>query len=167
MGDEIRTERLLMRRFTVDDVPAMHRLLSDPVATRFWSTPPHETLQQTEVWVRSEVESPPELSDDFVVTLGGALIGKLGCFRLPEIGYLFDPAMWGRGYASEAMRAFIERRRRVGSTELTADIDPGNKSSLRLLARCGFRETHRAARTWNIGGEWHDSVYLKLDLIAG
>jgi RimJ/RimL family protein N-acetyltransferase len=164
VSEEIRTERLLLRRFTMDDVAAMHRLLSDPVATRFWSTPPHDTLQQTEEWVRSEVESPPELSDDFVVTLDGALIGKLGCWRLPEVGYLFDPAVWGRGYASEAMRAFIERRRRLGSTELTADIDPGNDSSLRLLARCGFVETHRAARRWNIGGEWHDSVYLRLQL---
>jgi RimJ/RimL family protein N-acetyltransferase len=167
VSEEIRTERLLLRRFTMDDVPAMHRLLSDPRATRFWSTPPHDTLEQTEEWVRSEVEMPPQLSDDFVVTLDGELIGKLGCFRLPEIGYLFDPAVWGRGYASEAMAAFIERRRRLGSPELTADIDPGNDASLRLLARCGFVETHRATRTWQIAGEWHDSVYLRLDLTGG
>ena len=164
MSEEIPTERLVLRRFRMGDVGPMHRLLSDPVATRFWSTPPHERLEQTEAWVRSEVQSPADLSDDFVVTLDGALIGKLGCFRLPEIGFLFDPAMWGRGYASEALTSFIERRRRLGSTELTADVDPRNLSSYRLLTRCGFVETHRAARTWQIGEDWHDSVYLRLDL---
>ena len=164
MDDEIRTERLLMRRFTMDDTPAMHRIMTDPVAMRFWSTLPHESLDQTETWVRSEVEAPPGESDDFVITLDGALIGKLGSWRLPEVGFLLDPAAWGRGYATEAMTAFIERRRALRSTELTADVDPDNQSSLPLLMRCGFTETHREERTWNIGGQWHDSVYLRLDL---
>ena len=162
--ESIRTDRLLMRRFRLDDAVAMHRLLSDPQAMRFWSTPPHESLAQTEAWVRSEVEAPPELSDDFVVELDGALIGKLGCWRLPEVGFLFDPSVWGRGYATEAMMAFIARRRRLGPAELTADVDHDNLPSLRLLERCGFEETHRAERTWLVGGVWHDSVYLRLAL---
>lgn len=163
MSGHIRTERLLLRRFTMDDVAAMHRLLSDPLAMRYWSTLPHETLDQTEQWVRSEVESPSELSDDFVVTLDGAAIGKLGSWRLPEVGFLFDPAVWGRGYAHEAMTAFIARRRAMGPGELLADVDPHNAASYRLLTRCGFVETHRAERTWNIGGTWHDSIYLRLE----
>ena len=164
MSDEIRTERLLMRRFRMDDTADMHRLLTDPQAMRYWSTLPHVSLEQTEEWVRSEVEAPPELIDDFVVTLDGEVIGKLGCWRLPEVGFLFDPAVWGQGYASEALTAFIERRRGFGPGELTADVDPRNHASHRLLTRCGFVETHRAARTWNIGGEWLDSIYLKLEL---
>ena len=164
MGEEIRTERLVMRRFTMDDTPAMHRIMTNPVAMRFWSTLPHESLQQTHDWVRSEVEAPPEESDDFVVTLNGALIGKLGCWRLPEIGFLFDPATWGNGYANEAMTAFVARRRALGSRELVADVDPGNAASLSLLKKAGFEETGRAERTWEIGGEWHDSVYLRLAL---
>jgi RimJ/RimL family protein N-acetyltransferase len=45
---------------------------------------------------------------------------------------------------------------------LTADVDPRNEGSLRLLAKLGFVETHRAARTWLVGEEWCDSVYLAL-----
>ena len=164
MGDEIRTRRLVLRRFTMADTPAMHRIMADPLAMRFWSTLPHASLDQTEQWVRSEVEAPRDESDDFVVTLGGALIGKLGCWRLPEVGFLLDPAAWGQGYASEALTAFIARRRALGSTELTADVDPENDSSLRLLTRCGFTETHRKAGTWHVGGEWLDSIYLRLIL---
>jgi RimJ/RimL family protein N-acetyltransferase len=164
MTAEIRTERLLLRRFAMDDVEAMHRIMSNAAAMRYWSSLPHETIEQTRDWVRSEVEAPAGESDDFVVTLDGALIGKLGCWKLPEIGFLFDPAHWGKGYASEAMTAFVDRRRSLGSVELTADVDPRNAASLRLLERSGFVETHRAERTWQIGEDRLDSVYLKLDL---
>jgi RimJ/RimL family protein N-acetyltransferase len=162
--DEIRSERLLMRRFTLEDAPAMHRLMRNPEAMRFWSSLPHEDLEQTRAWVQSAVDAPPAGSDDFVMTLDGELIGKLGCWRLPEVGFMIDPAHWGRGYAREAMMAFIDRRRGLGSSELTADVDPDNVAALRLLTRCGFKETHREERTWNIGGTWRDSVYLRLDL---
>ena len=36
--DEIRTERLLLRSAREGDLEAMHAVLSDPVAMRFWST---------------------------------------------------------------------------------------------------------------------------------
>jgi len=41
---EIRTPRLILRSARPDDLDAMHAVLSDSRATRWWSTPPHETL---------------------------------------------------------------------------------------------------------------------------
>jgi RimJ/RimL family protein N-acetyltransferase len=164
VAEEIRTERLVLRRARVDDTPAMHRLLSDPVAMRYWSTLPHERVEQTEEWMTSMISAPADESDDFIVTLDGVLIGKAGAWRLPEVGYLFDPAVWGRGYALEAMSAFIDRRRAMGTAELTADVDPPNRASRRLLEKCGFVETGHAARTYHIGGEWRDSIYYRLVL---
>ena len=162
MADEIRTERLLLRRATMADAPAMHCIMSDTRAMRYWSTLPHDNLAQTEEWLRSMVEADSATSDDFIVTLGSRLIGKLGAWRLPEVGFLIDPAEWGHGYGGEALSAFIERRRALGSTELTADVDPRNAGSLRLLTRHGFTETHRATHTFQVGDEWCDSVYLRL-----
>lgn len=164
MADEIRTERLLLRRATMADAPAMHRIMSDPRAMRYWSTLPHDNLAQTEAWLRSMVEADPTTSDDFMVTREGAVIGKFGAWRLPEFGFLIDPEEWGKGYAGEAMVAFIAHRRALGSAELTADVDPRNDASLRLLERHGFTETHRKARTCQLGDEWCDSVYLRLSL---
>ena len=112
----------------------------------------------------SMVDADPADSDDFIVTLDGKLIGKLGAWKLPEVGFLIDPAPWGTGYALEAMVAFIQRRRLLGSSGLTADVDPRNVASLKLLERVGFAETHRAKGTWQIGDELCDSVYLKLTL---
>ena len=164
MAEELRTDRLVLRRGRMDDVAAMHAIMSNPVAMRYWSSLPHASFDETECWMASMVDADPADSDDFIVTLDGKLIGKLGAWKLPEIGFLIDPAHWGNGYALEAMAAFIQRRRRLGSSALTADVDPRNVASLKLLERVGFTETHRAKGTWQIGDELCDSVYLKLTL---
>jgi [ribosomal protein S5]-alanine N-acetyltransferase len=164
VAEEIRTERLLLRRARLDDVPAMHSIMSDALAMRYWSTPPHSDMVKTERWVASMVRADEGASDDFVAVFNGQLIGKLGAWKLPEIGFLFRPDHWGRGFASEALRAFIDRRIALGSAELTADVDPRNSAALRLLKRAGFLETHRAKGTWQVGDELCDSVYLRLNV---
>lgn len=164
MSDEIRTERLILRRACAGDVEAMHRIMSDAQAMRYWSTPPHAEIDETARWIASMIDADPSSSDDFIVTLDGSLIGKLGAWKLPEIGFLIDRAQWGKGYASEALAAFIQRRRLLGSPELTADVDPRNAASIRLLQKAGFAEIGRACGTWQVGSELCDSVYLALNL---
>lgn len=164
MADEIRTERLVLRRARLGDAAAMHAIMSDPQAMRYWFTPPHRSLAETECWMESMVAADPATSDDFIVTLDGALIGKLGGRKLPEFGFLFARDHWGKGLATEALAAFIAHRRVAGSTELKADVDPRNTPSLKLLERAGFEETHRATGTWQVGDELCDSVYLRLSL---
>jgi [ribosomal protein S5]-alanine N-acetyltransferase len=161
--EAIRTERLLLRRARREDLEPLHAILSDGEAMRFWSTLPHESVEQTEEWLASMMAEEPA-RDDFILECDGRVLGKLGCFRLPEVGYILAPGAWGQGYASEAMAAFIAHRRRCGSPQLTADTDPRNLPSIRLLQRHGFVETGRAERTWLIGGHWFDSIYWRLDL---
>jgi len=164
VADEIRTERLVLRRARAKDVEAMHAIMRDPLAMRYWSTPPHDDLAETERWIASTIEPGARPDDDFIVTFDGVVIGKLGAWKLPEIGFLIDPAYWGRGFASEALAAFVEHRRRLGSTELTADVDPRNRSSMKLLKRHGFVESGRASGTWLVGEELCNSVYFRLEL---
>ena len=165
MTEVIRTERLLLRRARADDLAAIHALLSDPAGMRYWSTPPHTDLEQSRTWLQSMIDADPATSDDFIIEKDGVAIGKLGCFQLPEIGFNLARDHWGQGLASEAMAAFLDRRRVMGEPRrLTADVDPRNTASLKLLTRHGFVETGRATATWQVGDEWCDSVYLALDL---
>ena len=160
---EIVTPRLRLRRAHADDLEAIHAILSHPDAMRFWSTPPHSDLEQTRAWLADMIAADPTLSDDFVIERDGAVIGKAGCWRLPEIGYILHPDHWGQGLAREALTAAIAH---VFATfplpVLEADVDPRNTRSLALLARLGFTETGRAERTIQVAGEWCDSVYLSL-----
>ena len=161
-SDEIVTARLRLRRARPDDLGAIHAILSDPRAMRYWSSLPHTELAQSREWLAGMIEAPSD-SDDYVVERDGRVIGKAGAWRLPEIGYILHPAHWGVGLAREAMTALIPALfARHPIDALTADVDPRNTASLRLLARLGFEETGRAARTCQVGDEWQDSVYLAL-----
>jgi [ribosomal protein S5]-alanine N-acetyltransferase len=162
-SDPIRTERLILRRARPDDLEALHAVLSDERAMRYWSTLPHRTRDETAAWLSGMIDASPASSEDFVIELDGVVIGKAGCWRIPAIGFILHPDYWGRGFAREALTAVIERVfDRFPIAAITADVDPRNNASMTTLQRLGFHETHRAARTWLIGGKWHDSVYFAL-----
>ena len=161
MTDEIVTARLRLRRAEMDDLAAIHAVLSDAQAMRYWSTTPHATLEQSRVWLASMVAASPSESDDFLIEYEGRVIGKVGCWRMPEIGFILHSDFWGKGLAREAIGAAIEHILATLPVEaIIADVDPRNAASLRLLTRLGFVETGRAARTMQVGEEWCDSVYL-------
>lgn len=161
---ELRTERLLLRPARTDDLEALHAIMRQPRAMAYWSTPPHDSVEQTADFLEGMMTIPPREGEDFVIECEGQMIGKAGLYRFPDIGYILDPAFWGRGLAREALAALIVRAFSVHRLpRIQADVDPRNAASLRLLARLGFRETHRQTRTWLVGEEWCDSVYLVLD----
>ena len=162
------TARLRLRPAREADLAAMHAILRDPRAMAYWSSLPHATPEQTRDWLAGMIAIDPAEGEDFIVEHQGAVIGKAGLYRFPEIGFIFHPAVWGRGFAREALEAVVSRAFAVHRLPaIVADVDPRNAASLALLTRLGFAETHRAAKTWLIGEQWCDSVYLRLEAPAG
>ncbi len=160
---ELLTPRLRLRRAQRDDLHDLAQVFAHPSAMRYWSTLPHVDVEQTRGWLDSMIAADPAESDDFVIECRGRVVGKAGCWRLPEIGFILHPAYWGQGLAREALSAVIAHlfdRHLIDA--LTADVDPRNEACLSLLARLGFGETHRASRTFLLGNEWCDSIYLSL-----
>lgn len=139
-------------------------MLSNAEAMRYWSTPPHLSEEETRLWLRDMIEESPAARDDFVVELEGRAIGKCGCWRLPEIGFILHPDHWRRGLAREAIEAVTRHVfERFDYPAITADVDPRNAACLALLRGLGFRETGRVRRTWRHGDSWCDSIYLALN----
>jgi RimJ/RimL family protein N-acetyltransferase len=160
---EISTKRLLLRPASADDLAALHDIFSNDAAMAFWSTPPHKEMAETEASVASMMSIDPQQGEDFVVEQNGRVIGKAGLYQFPEIGFILHPESWGNGYAQEALFAVVERAFSVHRLpSVDADVDPRNEASLRLLQRLGFEVVGHAPRTWNVGGVWCDSVYLRL-----
>jgi ribosomal-protein-alanine N-acetyltransferase len=158
---QIATARLRLRPARADDAAALHSIFTDARAMRYWSSLPHTDFAQTEAWLAAMMASPPDESCDFIVERDGRVIGKAGCWRLPEIGYILHPDAWGQGLAGEALGAIIPHvfaTHRIAA--ITADVDPRNAASLKLLARLCFVETGRATGTIRVGDELCDSVYL-------
>lgn len=82
-------------------------------------------------------------------TTSSNFIGMCGGHRLPEIGYLFDPSVWGQGYATEALEGFIKAYWDTfpdGYPGLEGDdkdflmavTDKDNLGSMTVLKRNGF-----------------------------
>ena len=147
----------------MDDLKDMHRVFTDPRAMHYWDCLPHENIEQTRRWLAGMVALSEADTDDFVLEHEGRVIGKAGCWRPGEIGFILHSDHWGKGLAWEAMSAALAHIfATLPADRLKADVDPRNDASLRLLERLGFVEVGRAQRTIQVGGEWGDSVYLEL-----
>lgn len=160
----IRTGRLLLRPARSDDLDAVHAVLSHPEAMRWWSTTAHEDIEQSQAWLEAMIANTAAGAADFVVEYEGRVVGKAGCWKAPEVGYILHPDVWGRGLGTEALGAVIDHV--FATTELgglTADVDPNNAASIRLLERLGFVRTGAAKATWHVGGQWMDSLYYGLE----
>lgn len=157
----LRTERLVLRPPQAHDLEALHHIYSNTQAMRFWSHPAHETLEATQKTLDGMLWSQKETGLEFVVEHDGAVIGKAGLWRMAELGYILHPDHWGQGLAREALGKIIDATWDMHSSlpEITAEIDPRNTASARLLTHLGFRLTHSARATIQINGEWCDSDY--------
>ncbi|HWA17523.1 MAG TPA: GNAT family N-acetyltransferase [Devosia sp.] len=160
---ELRTARLLLRRPRAEDVVPMHAVMSSPKAMRYWSRLPHENLAVTEAWFPDALLNQGTEKDEWVIVHDGRVVGYVGIWKMPEFGFILHPDVWGRGLGREAAAAFIDHAFATHPTDrLTADVDPRNMASLKLLKGLGFVETGAAKNTFKLGGEWCDSVYLAL-----
>jgi ribosomal-protein-alanine N-acetyltransferase len=151
----IETPRLILRRLITYDAPGLHEMLSDPETMRYWSSLPHVELAETEAWVAESVAATARGdAHDFAVLREGRLIGRVAFWMGNEIGFLFHRDVWGQGVAREAVAALLRHGfEALQFANVRADVDPAN---------LGFKRTGYAERTFKIGENWVDSVYLQL-----
>jgi [ribosomal protein S5]-alanine N-acetyltransferase len=160
----IETPRLILRRLANYDAPALHDMLSDAETMRFWSTVPHVEMAETEAWVAESVAATARGdAHDFAVLRDGRVVGRVAFWMGNEIGFLFHRDVWGQGIAREAVGTLLRYGfEALKFASVRADVDPANVRSITLLARLGFQRTGYAERTFKIGENWVDSVYLEL-----
>lgn len=157
--------RVTLRPFEAADAAALFPIFADALAMKYWSTPPHASIDVTAAFVRATMEATASgQGDDQVVVFEGRVIGKAGLWDNREVGFILAPELWGRGLAHEALEAVIARARSRGVTRIAADVDPRNGASIGLLTRLGFVRTGEAKATVKVGDEWADSLYFELVL---
>lgn len=133
---------------------------------KYWDTLPHSDAAETAGFIHTMMTTPLSQGEDFVVDFNDRVIGKAGFWKFPEIGFIFHPDFWGMGLASEAVTALVEYAFQIKDLpSVSAEVDPRNSRSIRLLENLGFVETHRQANTIKVGDEWCDSVFFILDAV--
>jgi RimJ/RimL family protein N-acetyltransferase len=138
------TERLTLRAPRCEDVKAIAALANDRrIAANTARIPYPYGLGDAEQFIAAANRRDGEVC--FAITHGDALIGVCGLDpreEAPELGYWLGARYWGRGYATEAVRAVVDYA--FGDLEhetLLAGARVSNPASRRVLEKCAFQWT--------------------------
>jgi len=144
-GFRIETPRLVLRPFSEADLPALARIGADPrVAPMMGTIPMPWPARERRLWVEKSRFRGEIGFRCAIARRDGALIGAAGLGAAPaSLAYFLDPDIWGHGYATEAMRAFLGWvfDRFPGLDVIAADRFADNPGSGRVLEKLGFART--------------------------
>lgn len=84
-------------------------------------------------------------------------------FQTAAIGYYINNTYWRRGYGSEALKAAITFSfKTLKFHRLTAEIEVGNRRSVQMVKKIGFRKEAIAKRLIYDHGKWNDAYIFAL-----
>ncbi len=144
----IATERMILRRFSVDDAGDFLDLNSDPEVVRYAEKTVMKSLDEAR---RALLDAPLKDYDRYgygrlavILKADEELVGFCGMKFLPELGlnelgYRLKKKCWGRGLATEAAAATLGyARSTLGLDYVIALIVEGNSASVRVVEKLGM-----------------------------
>jgi RimJ/RimL family protein N-acetyltransferase len=146
---ELRTARLLLRRWREADLAPFRRMNADPEVMRYLAGT--QDAEQSDESARRLIGFADSAAlGPFAVEVPGeaSFIGFVGCWptrpQLPfapaiEVGWRLDKAWWGRGYATEAARAALaDAFGRLDIPEVVAYTAATNAPSRQVMEKLGM-----------------------------
>jgi [ribosomal protein S5]-alanine N-acetyltransferase len=170
---ELRTPRLVLRRITPADAPALFALRTDARVLTYLDREPETSLADIEALIgRIDAALTGNTGTNWAVARAEddtQLIGTCGLWRLTpehhrgEIGYMLSPTAWGVGLMQEAAYAVC----RYGFEQLKlhsieGNVNPHNAASIRLLERLGFVREAYFRENYYCRGQFLDSAIYSL-----
>jgi len=145
----VETERLFLRPFRESDLDRYFAIHSTPEVRASLHTP--DSFSRDDAWAQMAahrgqwaLRGTGQWAIELKTT--GEMIGRAGTHRPEradwpgiECGWTFDPAHWGKGYATEAGRATVEWAFAAHDVDrLFSVILPANQPSQAVAERLGF-----------------------------
>lgn len=144
----LETERLILRRLTVEDSEFILELLNDPAWLQFIGDKGVRTLDDARDYIlKSPVAMYERLGFGLYMTelkgegvpIGICGLSKRDSLEDVDIGFAFLPKFRGEGYAYESALAVMEYgKRSLGLNRIVAITSLDNDASARLLEQLGF-----------------------------
>ena len=156
----VETARLLITDFTVDMCMDVHLNSLDDDNRRFVPDEVFETLEEARETVTFLMQACRGTDGPFVHPIlrkeDGANIGYVQLCRVEEgfeVGYHIGKAYTGRGYATEAVKAFLPAAMEIhGVDQVYGVVLEANIASQRVLEKCGFVLLFQGMDSYQ--GEW-------------
>lgn len=173
MPTHLTTERLALRTFGEDDVPALFDLHSR-VEVQRWigdGQPVTDADEARSSLVRRRDVPYPEPMGIWAIDLDERMVGTLLLKPIPisgtplaadphdprlalaspevEIGWHLHPDVWGRGVATEAARRVLDHAREHELARVVAVTHPDNLPSQRVALRLGMTDRGSAERYYD------------------
>jgi RimJ/RimL family protein N-acetyltransferase len=145
----LETDRLRIRRLSLDDADFILRLLNEPSFIEYIGDKGVRSRDGARLYI---LNGPIASYEKFGFGLylvelreSGAPVGMCGLLKRDvledvDIGYALIPDFWSKGYALESVSAVMSYASKVlGLKRVVAVVSPDNQSSIRLLEKLGFR----------------------------
>lgn len=144
----IETNRLILRKVTLDDAKDMFSYLSDSEVVKHMGLEPYQTVEDVHgeiEWYQSILEAKTGIRWGITLKSSDTIIGSCGFlnrtqkhFRT-EVGFELNREYWGKGIAQEALQAVvIHGFQHMELERIEALIEPDNFPSQKLVENIGF-----------------------------
>jgi RimJ/RimL family protein N-acetyltransferase len=169
---QIKTNRLILRDFTIEDYEGVHAYASDPIVCRyvdFGPNSPDDTKNFINKCLEEQSEHP-RLNYNFAVVhpnygvIGGCRIRvRNATNRNASIGYVLNRNYWGKDFGTEIAGKLIEFGfKDLNMHRITAMCDPQNIASWKVMEKNGMMREGLLRQNQLIRGEWRDSYIYSL-----
>jgi RimJ/RimL family protein N-acetyltransferase len=124
-----------LRPVAAEDLPVFFTHQQDPVAFEMAAFRPRERAAFFTHWKRILEDAAMTAR---TILLDDDVAGNVGCWEHEgerQVGYWIGREFWGQGIASRALALFLDE---VTLRPLWARVARDNRSSIRVLEKCGF-----------------------------
>ena len=163
----LQTARLRLRPFDHGDATGLFAMHSSPRVMRYWDAPPWSEITRAERFIIACRQMADEGAGvRLAVDRAGdrSFIGWCSLrqwnpdYRSASLGYCFDDAAWGSGYATEAAGALLGWAfPALDLNRIQAETDTRNVASARVLEKLGFVREGTLRENCIVSGEVTDS----------
>lgn len=171
----IETERLILRRFTIDDAEEMfNNYASRDIVTEYLTWHTHKNVEETKQYLSTCVLPEYEKEDTYtwaiVLKRTNQVVGAIDVVskncdhRRAELGWVLSDDCWGVGLMPEAARKVLQFLFDVGFCRIQAKHDVNNPKSGRVMQKIGM--THEGTMKKYCPSRDDKNIYLDMDLWA-
>jgi RimJ/RimL family protein N-acetyltransferase len=151
---EIKTERLILRRFTENDVEAFFNIINDKEVNTYLTLFPFETIEDAKNYLQEKYLNTygEQVGFRYAICLkfDNILIGYVHVSDDDsyDLSYGLKKEYWRKGIMTEACKAVVEQIKKSGIPYITATHDDNNPRSGGVMKKIGMIYRYSYEEQW-------------------